>query len=85
MQSDKEKELEKKRDFGVQPIARIMAENNLVAHDLVEAAQGQLTHKMVARAAKGRWLTRNVKTKILDAVNAATAQSYTLEDIFNYR
>ena len=75
----------KQRDFGIQPIAKIMADNKLSPHDLVEASDGQLTHKMVARAVKGRWLTRNVKTKILTALIAATMQDYKLEGLFNYR
>lgn len=73
------------RDFGIQPLAAVMADNALTPHGLVEASSRQLTHKMVSRAVKGRWLTRNVKSKILNAVNAATMRNYKLDDIFNYR
>jgi hypothetical protein len=79
------KDITVQRDFGIQPIAKIMADHNLVPHDLVEASEGVITHKMIARAVKGRWLTRNVKTKVLNALIAATMQDYKLEDIFNYR
>jgi hypothetical protein len=75
----------KQRDFGIQPLAKIMEDSKLTAHQLVEHSSNQLTHKMVARAVKGRWLTRNVKTKILSALNAALMSEYKLPDIFNYR
>jgi hypothetical protein len=39
---------------------------------------------MVRRACKGRRLTRNVQTKILDALNTRTAGSYGLADLFDY-
>ena len=73
-----------KRDFGPQPIAAILAELNLKPHDLVAASTQQLTHKMVSRAAKGRKLTINAQTKVLNALNAATGKNYSLKDLFNY-
>ena len=72
------------RNLGVQPIAEIMAEHGLKSHDLVAASTRQITHKMVARAAKGRRLTPHVQAKILDALNAATGKHYALPDLFNY-
>lgn len=45
------------RNLGEQPVARIMQEHNLKAHDLVAASPVEMTHKMVARACKGRRLT----------------------------
>jgi len=72
------------RDLGPQPIARIMAERNLKPHDLVAASTQQLTHKMVSRACKGRRLTLNAQTKVLNALNTATGKSYLLRDLFNY-
>ena len=45
------------RNLGEQPIAQVMAAHDLKAHDLVQASTEQLTHKMVARACKGRRLT----------------------------
>ncbi|NLT76571.1 MAG: hypothetical protein GXX98_08625, partial [Planctomycetes bacterium] len=49
------------RNLGPQPIERIMAEHHLKPHDLVAASTEQITHKMVARACKGRRLTPNVQ------------------------
>ena len=72
------------RDLGKQSIAQIMALHGLGAHDLVANSTRQITHKMVARAVKGRRLTPNVKCKILDALNKATGKEYQLKDVFNY-
>ena len=72
------------RDLGEQPIAKIMAFHGLSAHDLVANSTRQITHKMIARAVKGRRLTPNVKCKILSAINKATGEEYQLKDIFNY-
>ncbi|MGD1043211.1 MAG: hypothetical protein ABR913_09160 [Sedimentisphaerales bacterium] len=72
------------RDLGPQPIAGIMAKLNLKPHDLVAASTQQLTHKMVSRAYKGRRLTINAQTKVLNALNLASGQNYSLRDLFNY-
>jgi hypothetical protein len=71
-------------NLGPQPIAGIMAERNLKPHDLVAASTQQLTHKMVSRACKGRRLTINAQTKVLNALNTAAGQNYSLRDLFNY-
>ena len=73
------------RDLGEQPLARIMIERGLKAHDLVAASPEQITHKMVARACKGRRLTPNAQVKILRALNAAAGGNYSADDLFNYR
>jgi hypothetical protein len=72
------------RDLGEQPIAALLAELGLKSHDLVAASTEQITHKMVARACKGRRLTPNVQRKILNALNRATGSAYTLPQLFNY-
>jgi len=72
------------RDLGPQPIARVMEFHGLKAKDLVAATDDQLTHKMVARACKGRRLTSNTKRKLQVAVIAASGEAYTLEQLFNY-
>lgn len=72
------------RDLGQQPIGKIMAERGLKPHDLVAASTQQLTHKMVSRACKGRRLTLNTQTKVLNALNLATGQNYSLHDLFSY-
>ena len=73
-----------KRNLGEQPIARIMQEHNLKPHDLVAMSTTQMTHKMVARACKGRRLTLNTQSKVLAALNRATGKTYSLRDLFNY-
>ena len=72
------------RNLGEQPIARLMAELNLKTGDLAEASTEFITRKMVTRACKGRWLTPNVKAKILRALNKASGKEYTLSDLFTY-
>jgi len=72
------------RNLGIQPIAQIMTDHDLKPHDLVAASTEQITHKMVARACKGRRLTPNVQAKIRHAVNAATGGQYGLADLFTY-
>ena len=73
------------RNMGEQPVARILAEAGLKPHDLVKASAVQMTHKMVSRACKGRRLTPNTQTIVLNALQAATGKTYTLSDLFNYR
>jgi hypothetical protein len=72
------------RNLGPQPLAELMAKHNLSSHELTQASTEQLTHKMVARACKGRRLTPNVQAKIRNALNAASGQNYSLQDLFTY-
>ena len=72
------------RNLGEQPIASLLLELGLKPHDLVASSTEFITHKMVARACKGRRLTRNTQTKVLNALNRATAKNFALEDLFNY-
>jgi len=72
------------REMGEQPIAKILHERGLTHHDLVAASARPITHKMVLRAEKGRWLTPNTKGIVLDALNRATGENFTLKDLFNY-
>ncbi len=81
---DDHEETETERDLGPQPLAGLLAKHGLRAHDLVAASTSQLTHKMVARATKGRRLTPNTMGKVLDALNAASGGAYTNSDAFNY-
>jgi hypothetical protein len=76
------KEIE--RNLGPQPLAEILKEKGISAHDLVELSTEQLTHKMVARGCKGRRLTPNVKLKIRDALNQKSGQTYSIKDLFTY-
>ncbi|HOM57871.1 MAG TPA: hypothetical protein PLG27_09000 [Candidatus Latescibacteria bacterium] len=43
-----------------------------------------MTHKMVARACKGRWLTPNTRRIVVAALNRATGREYTPSDLFTY-
>lgn len=72
------------RNLGAQPIDQILRKHHLRAHDLVAASTDQITHKMIARACKGRRLTPNVQAKVLRAVNQATGMNYSGRDLFNY-
>lgn len=76
--------MEEKREYGPQPIAALMEKHNLKAHDLVAASTEQITHKMVSRACKGRKLSRHVQFKLVNAINMAAEQNYTLKDCFTY-
>lgn len=72
------------RNKGPQPLAELMQQLQLKPHDLVEASAEQLTHKMVARAMKGRQLTINSRGIIQRAFNRATGKSWTQAQLFNY-
>lgn len=73
------------RELGPQPLARLMQERGLTGKDLVAASTEQITHKMVARAAKGRRLTENTMSKVLRAWNAAAGTDHQRGDLFNYQ
>ncbi|MEZ6014396.1 MAG: hypothetical protein R3F49_04730 [Planctomycetota bacterium] len=79
-----ESELALERDLGPQPLAEILAKHGLSHHDLVAASTAQLTHKMVARAVKGRRLTPNTMGKVLQALATASGQRYSAEQAFTY-
>jgi hypothetical protein len=61
-----------------------MAKHNLSSHELTQASSEQLTHKMIVRGCKGRRLTPNVQRKLRNALNAASGQCYSLQDLFTY-
>ena len=72
------------RDLGEQPIAKIMTEHGFKSNDLVINSTEQITHKMVARAAKGRRLNLKIQYRLLNALNRATGKQYAFNDLFNY-
>jgi hypothetical protein len=72
------------RDLGEQPMAKIMAEHGFKSNDLVINSTEQITHKMVARAVKGRRLNLKIQYRILNALNKAAGKQYVLKDVFNY-
>lgn len=71
-------------NLGEQPIMQIMLKHNLKPHDLVEVSTEQITHRMVARACKGRRLTSHIQIKVLNALNKAANKIYSLKELFNY-
>lgn len=76
--------MESERDLGPQPIAGVLEQLGLAASDLVAASGEQLTHKMVARALKGRRLTSNAMGKVVRALNHASGGEYTQGALFTY-
>lgn len=73
------------KELGIQPLDRLMIRLGLSNTGLVKASTEQLTHKMVQKGRKGRRLTPNVKTKILNALHAAVPdQKFMHKDLFNY-
>ena len=72
------------RDLGEQPIARIMVAHGLKSHDLVAGSAEQLTHKMVARAMKGRRLTARSQAKVQRALNKSAGTHHRVADLFTY-
>lgn len=75
---------EQERERGTQPINELMLRHGLSNHALVAASTEQLTHKMVAKARVGRWLTPNVRLKVLRAFNTAAGTTLSPQDLFNY-
>ena len=52
---------------------------------MVAASTEQLTHKMLAKGCRGRYLSPKVRQKILRALNRLTGETFTLAQLFNYR
>ena len=75
---------ELERNLGQQHIAKIMADLGLDAHALVAASEVPMTHKMVARAAKGRRLTRNTQEIVRRALVRAAGRPFERSDLFTY-
>ncbi|NLG13966.1 MAG: hypothetical protein GX561_07155 [Lentisphaerae bacterium] len=76
--------MQSERELGPQPIDQIMTELDLENHDLVAASTEQLTHKMVMKARRGRFISMNIRLKIQRAINKASGNEYKLHDLFNY-
>ena len=78
------------REYGPQPIGDILAVRGLTNHQVVAASTEQLTHKMMAKACRGRYLSPKELAGVqggldfLRAVNKASGESYTLSQLFNY-
>ncbi|MDF3129744.1 hypothetical protein P0Y35_11105 [Kiritimatiellaeota bacterium B1221] len=76
------KELE--RNFGEQPLAVLMRENEITPHNLVAISPEPITHKTVARACKGRRLTPNSRNKMIKAMSLALGRELKKADLFTY-
>ena len=72
------------KNLGEQPISKIMSASELKPHDLIAHSNEQLTHKMVARAIRGRRLTTHVQLKVCNALNNVVGKNYSLKDLFTY-
>ncbi len=72
------------RNLGPQPMADIMAVHGLKAHDLVAASATPISHKLIARAAKGRRLTPHSQALVRDALNRAAGTQHGIGDLFSY-
>lgn len=72
------------RNLGEQPIAKLMQEHGLKPHDLVAASDTRITHKMVSRACKGRWLTPHTRALVANAMSRAAGIEFAESDLFNY-
>lgn len=70
--------------MGEQPLEAVMTGLGLRNRDLVKASTEQLTHKMVARARRGRRLTPRVRDKVIRALEKAAGKNFPRGEIFNY-
>ncbi|MEM9480340.1 MAG: hypothetical protein AAGA58_11870 [Verrucomicrobiota bacterium] len=76
-------------DAGLQPIDGLLNQLGIDNHAVVDASNEQLTHKVVAKARKGRKLTRRAQEKVLRAVCSAAKAAgekaeYVMTDLFTY-
>ncbi len=72
-------------EMGPQPIDALMTDRGIRNTDLVAASTEQLTHKMVAKARRGRALSYGVQMKILRAINSVQdAQDFSFQELFRY-
>jgi len=74
------------RNFGPQPLDEVLEVHGISNHRLVEASTEHLTHKVVQKARKGRWLTPQMRRKVTRAVNSCGLDGvqFTVEQLFNY-
>jgi len=72
------------RDLGEQPMAHLMREHEITTHNLVAVSPDPITHKMVARACKGRRLTPNARNKMIRAMSLVLGRDLKKADLFTY-
>lgn len=78
------------QDFGPQPMDQLMEDFKFSNNDLVTAYEGQMSHKNIKNARRGRRLTPAMQYKILEAFNKALVErgqevQFKREDLFNYK
>lgn len=75
-----------KKEFGIQPLDGVLVKLELNNDALVKASTEQLTHKQVQKGRIGRYITPNIKGKIIRALNSLDEKGkYTVKILFNYR
>lgn len=72
------------RNLGEQPIQAILISEALSPRHLVDVSRIPISHKLISRACKGRWLTPHSQELVRDALNLASHKNYTIADLFNY-
>lgn len=78
------------KELGTQPLDQKMEELSLSNAALVQAYEGQMSHKMVSKARRGRRITRRMQIKIKEAFNSAALEkdpdftTLKAESLFNY-
>ena len=76
--------IDNSREYGPQPFDELMKQNGFDNHTIVAHSPDHVTHKMVAKARNGRFLSVRVRLKVLKAFNNAAHAELTLKDLFNY-
>ncbi len=89
-EKDTEAEGPESFDMGIQPLEAWLTAHGLNNHEVVAAAVGTgLTHKVVAKARKGRQLTAKAQKKIHAALTAVCKARQlpppAIGELFNYR
>lgn len=84
MQEFQAQDKQMRREFGPQPIDQLLDKLEISNRQLVLASTEQVTHKMVGKARRGRWLSNKVRQKIMRAINKASGENFNSKDLFNY-
>ena len=77
--------LSPQREYGPQPLAKLLEDLGVSHHQLVAASDEQLTYKMVAKGCRGRFISTRIKLKIVHSLAKLTGTTYPLSTLFNYR
>ncbi len=78
------------REHGVQPLDALLTQHGVSNHELMAVRPDLfLTHKQIAKARRGRQITRRMQLKVLEAVNSRMAPMLEKElkvgELFNYK